>query len=149
MPDDIFYSLWTEVVRVIESGVLCWNVEIAEELKSIPGRVGACLSGCKECCYEVDKDNWPVQEYLENVERMREFYRQYIAEYNNRKSTVSLNDVSIVALGKTLKLPVISMEAPNPSGWSTVRMRIPALCEAESVMHLEFNDFLRREGIRV
>lgn len=54
MPDDIYVSLWTEVIRVVETGILCWNEEIDGELKSIPGRIGDCLKGCKSSCYKLD-----------------------------------------------------------------------------------------------
>ena len=56
-----------------------------------------------------------------------------ISEYNgNRKGTVGLNDVSIVALAKTLKLPLISMES-NSFQSSITKVRIPGLCSLEGV----------------
>jgi hypothetical protein len=112
MPDDIHVTLWTQVVNRIETGALCWNAEIAEELKSIPGSVGAVLKKCNgSCCLEIGDDGWPWQEYLKTNEEWRQTYKLFISEYNgNRKRTVGLNDVSIVALAKTLNLPIISME---------------------------------------
>lgn len=150
MPEDIYSSLWSAVIGVVQSGALCWNAEIGIELESIPGRLGDCLKDCKEACYDVDRDGWPVHEYLAHVEKMRVSYKGYISEYNgNRKSTVGLNDVSIVAFAKTIGLPLISMESPNRGQRSSTKIRIPDLCELEGVPHLDFNGFLRKEGIKL
>ena len=71
-----------------------------------------------------------------------------ISEYNgNRKGTVGLNDISIVALAMTLRLPLVSMEKPNVYQPSAKKMRIPDVCKVEGVNHLTFNEFLRAEGI--
>ena len=57
----------------------------------------------------------------------------------------TLNDISIIALARTLELPVVSMETklPPDAKWK----RIPCICGLEAVEHLTFNDFLRKEGI--
>jgi hypothetical protein len=60
---------------------------------------------------------------------------------------VGLKDVSIIALAKTLKLPLVHMEKPNTHQPSQKRMRIPDVCDKEGVKHLTFNEFLRAEGI--
>lgn len=79
---------------------------------------------------------------------MRLTYKAVISEYNgNRKSTICLNDVSIIALAKTLTLPVVSMESLSTQD-SNKRKRIPNVCQDEGVPHLNFNQFLRAEGIR-
>lgn len=79
---------------------------------------------------------------------MRSDYEGVISEYNgNRKATVGLNDISIIAMAKTLNLPIISMEKPNLFQPSQTKMRIPDVCLKEHVTHLSFNDFLRSEGI--
>lgn len=149
MPEDIHISLWGQVRSRVEDGVFCWNAEIAAELTSIVGKIGNCLADCNgACCLEIGQGAWPWNDYLAQFERMRVEYKSVISEYNgNRKNTVNLTDVSIVALGKTLGLPVMSMEKPNRGQPSEKKMRIPDLCAAESIKHFNFNQFLRAEGI--
>ena len=152
MPEDIYVSLWSNVMSRIDAGVFCWNVEIAEELEGIFGSLGDCLKACNGyCCLEVGIGDWPWQDYLQLVDDWRNQYRPFISEYNgNRKSTVSLNDLSIVALANTLKLPAaVSMEKRNTGHPSSAKLRIPDLCDRVSVRHLSFNEFLAAEGITV
>ncbi|MCY3627098.1 MAG: hypothetical protein OXG88_05605 [Gammaproteobacteria bacterium] len=59
---------------------------------------------------------------------------------------VNLVDCSIVCLGMTLELPVLSMET-LPKQPSPKKMRIPELCMKENVLHYDVNQFLRQEGI--
>lgn len=148
MPEDIHVTLWAKVRQRLQAGDF-WNGEIGKELESIFGELGQCLQKCASaCCMEIGQGTWAWQSYLKEVERMRVAYKQYISEYNgNRKNTVGLNDVSIVVLGKTLKLPVMSMEKPNRNEPSEKRLKIPDLCALEGVDHLSFNEFLRAEGI--
>lgn len=135
----------------IKDGRFCCNTEILEELNSVPGDVGACIQACAgSMCFEVGDDGWPWQEYVEHVDRMRVTYEAVISEYNgNRKRTVGLNDISIIALAKTLGLPLVSMEKPNTFQPSMKRMRIPDVCQKEDMRHYTFNEFLRAEGIRL
>jgi hypothetical protein len=151
MPADIFVSLWPKIISVIEAETLCWNAEISEELSKIPGQVGECLKKCsKTCCLEVDQDHWAWQSYLACVAEWQVTYKEFISEYNgNRKNTIGLNDLSIVALAKTLGLPVVSMEKRNHTQPSQQRMRIPELCDKVDVKHLSFMEFLQAEGITV
>ena len=75
--------------------------------------------------------------------------RAFISEYNGGyKKTVCLNDISIIALAKSLALPVVSMEALIRQPGAKWR-RIPNVCLAENVEHLWFNDFLRRENVHL
>lgn len=151
MPDDIHRTLWDGVKARIEAGTLCWNTEIAVELASIPGEVGQCLVDCRdEMCLEVGVGDWDYAGYLAHVERMRVTYEGVISEYNaNRKRTVGLNDISIIALAKTLNLPLLQEEKPTRTNQSsTIRMKIPDVCSAEDVKFISFNDFLRAEGIQ-
>lgn len=149
LPEDVHVSLWEIVTEKIKFGVFCWNVEIADELACIPGPVGECLKSCKgTCCYDVGGRNWDWLSYLETVRLWKKKYHQYISEYNGgRKDTIGVNDLSIVALAKTLELPVVSMERPNTGPVSGKRLRIPDLCKSEGVEHLTFNGFLQAEGI--
>jgi hypothetical protein len=151
LPEDIFVSLWAQVMKAVEAGRLCCNQEILDELGSIEGKLGDCLRLCAESmCYEVGDDKWPWMEYLECVELLKVKYEPVISEYNgNRKGTVGLNDISIIALAMTLKLPIVSMEKPNTFQPSAKKMRIPDVCKVEGVPHLSFNEFLRAEGISI
>lgn len=54
-------------------------------------------------------------------------------------------DLTIIALGRTLGLPVVSMEVtalPSPD-----KRRIPDICDLEGVVHHTFNEFLKIERI--
>lgn len=151
LPEHIYVSLWAKVIEAIESGVFCWNADVAEQLKSIPGNVGATLAACNgNCCLEIGQESWPWRKYLEVVEGWRVSYKQFISEYNgNRKNTIDLVDLSVVALAKTLGKPVMSMERRNPGQPSATKLRIPDLCDRENVRHLAFNDFLEVECIKI
>lgn len=149
MPPDVHVTLWHEIMRLIQEGVFCWNMEIWIELSpSVSGEIGECLALSNELvCFEVGIGDWPWQKYLKNVELIRAKYKDYISEYNgNRKGTISLNDCSIVCLAKTLDLPVMSMEKPNRQP-SKKRIRIPELCEREGIMHYDLTELLRAEDI--
>ncbi|MEP0316413.1 DUF4411 family protein [Hyphomonas sp.] len=152
LPQDIHVSLWQRVGGLLESGVFCWNQEIWEELDgSIYGDVADSLQVCQDNggCFELGQDHWDWDKYIWHVGDIRSRYRDYISEYNsNRKSTIGVNDCSIVCLAKTLGLPVASMEKRNANP-SPVRMRIPELCEREGIEHFDLNKLLRAEGIRV
>lgn len=150
LPEDIYVTLWQQMEEELDAGIFCWNVEIAEELKGIYGHLGETLKACdSHCCLEVGTDDWPWETYLQNFEALRQKYAGYISEYNgNRKGTIGLNDLSIIALAKTLELPLVSMESTSYQT-SDKKIRIPGVCQNEGIPHLDFNDFLRAEGIKV
>ncbi len=59
MPEDIHKTLWPSVIEKVHAEIFCWNVEIADEMASIQGAIGAAIQGCNgSCCYEVGKGNW-------------------------------------------------------------------------------------------
>lgn len=150
MPETIYVSLWGKVISLIHAKVFCWNGEIAAELALIGGRVGQALASVNsDCLYEVNQGNWQSQSYLALTGQWTIKYNQYISEYNNnRKDTIGMSDLSIVALAKILGKPLVSMEKPNFHP-STKRMRIPELCRREQVKHLNFNEFLMAEGLTI
>lgn len=148
-PEDIHVSLWLLMKTMVESGCLACTPEIYEELTRITGDIGVCLCENEHnLILDLDDAGWPVEEYIECVSRMQAVHESVIAEYNNdRKNTVGLNDISIIALAKTLNVPLISME--SSAGNSTTKRRIPDICQLEGVVHFTFNDMLRREGHRI
>lgn len=152
LPQDIHVSLWQRIAGLLKDGAFCWNQEIWEEMDgSIDGDIAYILKSCQENggCFELGQSHWNWSEYLVHINDIRARYSQYISEYNaNRKSTIGLNDCSIVCLGKTLGLPVASMEKRNANP-SMKKMRIPELCDREGIKHLDLNEVLRAEGITV
>ncbi|MCO5064350.1 MAG: DUF4411 family protein [Rhizobiaceae bacterium] len=151
LPGDIYEGLWNRVQSLIEDSVFCCTPEIYAEMLSIMGSLGACIRNHGNCLIrEIGNGNWPWEAYLEHVERMRVVHESVISEYNgNRKGTVGLNDISIIALAKTLNLPVVSMEKANIYQPSTNKRRIPDVCALEKVKHMDFNDLLRAKGIKI
>lgn len=149
MPEDIHSILWARVADKVNAGRLAVTYEIYEELEHLPGPIGACIKANKDnLVLDIGDNGWNWNAYLGHVQRMKTAYKEFIADYNGgRKGTVGLNDISIIALGKTLSLPVVSMEAPMGQV-SATRKRIPEVCMMEKIAHLNFNEFLRAEGIK-
>jgi Domain of unknown function (DUF4411) len=151
MPEDIHTVLWSHVAKVVESGKLAVTTEIYEELEHLPGPIGECIKKNKpNLQLEIEDSEWDWQTYLGHVERMRVTYADVISENNgNRKNTIGFNDLSIVALAKTLGLPVVSSEKKlHADQDSAKRQKIPDICDKEGVLHMSFNDLLRKEGIK-
>jgi hypothetical protein len=150
MPEDIHTVLWSRVAQVVADGKFKVTTEIFEELEHLPGPIGTCIKQNKaNLQLEIEEPDWDWQTYLAHVERMRDTYADVISENNgNRKNTVCLNDLSIIALAKTLGLPVISSEKRLATAQdSKKRQKIPDICDLEGVIHMTFNEFLRKEGI--
>lgn len=149
MPEDIHSILWSRVAKLIVMGKFAVTKEIYDEMCHIPGEIGECIkANCATLQLEVGDDGWPWIDYLGHVNKLTVAYSAVISEYNgNRKATVGLNDISIIALAKALGLPVVSMEAVGFQP-SQTRMRIPQVCKLEGVPHLDFNQLLRAEGIK-
>lgn len=146
MPEDIPYyqPIWNTVQNKIRQGVFAVNKEIYDELCRLPGSIGSCIGNNKDNLLLEIGGEWDWQNYLNIVEAWRVKHKNVISEYNgNRKGTVGLNDVSIVALAKSLALPLISMESPSYE-ISVKKVRIPRLCLLEGVVHLTFNELLTR-----
>ena len=127
LPVDIHTTLWPKVLTAIKVGIFCWNVEISNEMTSIRGVVGDCLKECNEsCCLEVGKGNWDWDGYININNLWRQEFKSFISEYNgNRKNTIGLNDLSIVALARILGLPIVSMEKRNMGLCCTNREGFP------------------------
>jgi hypothetical protein len=151
MPEDIHTALWTGVSKLIAGDKFAVTTEIYEELEHLPGPLGECIKKNKRNLQlEIEDADWDWQTYLGHVERMRVAYADVISENNgNRKNTIGFNDLSIVALAKTLGLPVVSSEKKLHADQDSLkRKKIPDICDNEGVLHMSFNDLLRKEGIR-
>lgn len=150
MPEDIHTSLWARVCAVIESSALAATREIYDELVCIPGIVGECIkSNEANLLLEVGDARWDSIAYIGHATRMQQVYAHLISENNGgRKGTVGLNDISIIAMARTLRLPVISMELPK-AHQTDKKATIPDICRLEGVPHMTFNDFLRAYGIKL
>lgn len=149
MPEDIHVNVWAKIEGVIADGRFAVTKEIYDELLGMPGSIGQCIKhNCSAMQLEVGEPGWDWRTYIDHVNRLREFHKARISEYNNNsKGTIGLNDVSIVALALTLKLPVVSMESKTFQT-NDRKIRIPGLCALEGVRHMDFNDFLRAESIK-
>jgi Domain of unknown function (DUF4411) len=97
---------------------------------------------------EVGDASWDFEAYIRHYNRMQTAYHAHISEYSHggSKRTIGLTDMTIVALAKTLDLPVVSMEA-SVRHQSPDKRRIPDICHAEGLVHYTFNEFLKKEGI--
>lgn len=140
--------MWAGFCERVEAGLIAATTEIYSEMCHIPGDVGACLSASKATIVLEVGERWDWQTYLEHAQRMQVVHKDFISEYTGGSAkTICLNDLTIIALAKTLTLPVVSMEKLVPEDIGTRKRRIPNICKAESVEHLSFNDFLRREKL--
>ncbi|MDQ3695478.1 MAG: DUF4411 family protein [Chloroflexota bacterium] len=151
MPEDLHEGMWKQVRAFIEFGQVAVTTEIYEELIRVPGALGNCIRSNKQhLVLEVGDDAWDWKAYVMHSNEIVTSYQGFISEYNgNIKGTVGMNDVSIIALAKSLDISVVSMESPIlvPGNQSQTKRRIPDICGSEKILHLTFNDFLRREQI--
>ena len=150
MPADIHTSIWTFVGDFLVSGKVAVTKEIYEEMVHIPGSIGDRIRGNEaRLVLEIGQGDWAWEAYVECVAELQEKYEKVISEYNgNRRNTICLNDISIIALGKALGVPVVSMEA-EAIQVSDKKKRIPEVCHLEGVLHYDFSGFLRKEGITI
>ena len=150
MPEDIpaYAALWGQTRDYVLTGQIAVTTEIYQEMCHIPGEFGQCLNDNKELLLmEVGNESWDGLAYIDHYKRMQKQYAAFLSEYSHggSKKTIGLKDLTIVALAKTLGLPVVSMEKSALP--SDTKRRIPDICAAESVPHHSFNEFLRLEGI--
>lgn len=146
IPEDIHESLWKRVRKTIADGNVAVTKEIFDEVVLINGGLGAFLNDQKLLIlYEVEQDEWDWKTYLKHASKMVAAHKPFIREHcGGKKGTICLNDVSIIALAKTLELPVVSMEKPVLDKGAKKR-HIPDICSLEKVEHLTFSDFCRHE----
>lgn len=149
MPEDIHGSLWTAVRKFIQDGHAAVTKEVFDEMILIDGGLGDFIAGAKDAVlHEIGQDHWDWNSYVAHVARMQTDYGPFISELNGgTKRTVGLIDLSIIALAKTLGLPLLSMERKVGEA-SPNKRRIPDICGYEKIDHVEFSDFLRHEGMK-
>ncbi len=150
MPIDIHRSMWALVEDIFASGIVAVTREIYDEMVHIPGPIGDCIRSNEDnLLLEVGKGDWDWETYVSHVGQMQVTYENVISEcVGGRKNTVGLNDISIIALGKTLAVPVVNMEA-KVTQISDRKKRIPEVCDCEGVTPYDFSEFLRKEGITI
>ena len=150
LPMDIYPSIWNQVTPLITSGSIGVTFEIYEEMCLIAGPIGDLIRQNKDkLVLEIGENGWDWSSYIEISTTLQQKYESVISEFSgNRKNTIGLNDLSIIALGMTMSLPVVSMESPVGQV-SPKRKRIPEVCDLEGIIHYTFNDLLRKEGISV
>ena len=150
MPEDIYVSLWAQLCDRVTAGQFAATAEVYDELTHISGKVGRCLVDHEaEIKLEVGTGDWDFATYLRHFDMLHPKYEPFINGTGGSKMSLSIPDFSIVMLGKTLALPVVSMEIPCAQNHGTKRRKIPDVCVAENVVHMTFNDLLRAEGIRI
>lgn len=149
MPQDIHVKFWQSIMAKIEMGKLAVTFEIYDELTHLEGEMNDCILGNKDVLLlEVGQAGWNWQDYLNNSTALNLKYKDFISEnLNNIKGTVGIVDMSIIALAQTLDLPLVSMEKET-NLQSDKRRHIPDICKLEGIKHIDFNDFLRLEGIK-
>lgn len=149
MPEDIHVTLWSRIMAIIVAGDLAVTREIYDELIHIQGPVGDCIRANEPALVlEVGQATWNSWDYITHSQRMLVDHRNFISEYiGGSKKTVGITDMSIVALGKALSLPVISGEK-KCSHQTKAKRKIPDVCAIEGVIPMSFNDFLRAAGIQ-
>ncbi len=149
MPIDIHETLWSKVTDLLVSGRVSITQEVYDEMVLIPGDVGEAIKKhSDELILDVGDDAWDWQGYIDSSTRMQDDFRDFISEYNkNRKGTVGLNDLTIIAQASVLEVPLVSME--SRVGDAGMKRRIPDICDLIGVRHYNFNDFLRAENIKL
>jgi len=147
VPPDIHVTLWEQVEALIASGIFAVTYEIYEELQKIPEGFGEMVKDYRDqLLLEIGDDDWDFAAYIAASNELNDKHHGFISEYiGGSKRTVGLNDMTIISLGKSLHLPVISMEVSTNS--SPKYKRIPDICHIEGIDHLTFNDLLRAEKI--
>ena len=141
---------WKRVEKVVVDGKFAVTTEIYGELVYLPGKIGKYIADHKSTAAARGRGGWLGLEDISRSlsQRMRAAHELCNFRYNgNRKNTVGLNDISIIALAKTLGLPVIVPRRSWPRHRPATREEIPDVREAEGVPHMSFNEFLRAEGI--
>ena len=148
MPEDIHESLWNSFkATTLQSGIIAVTQEIFTEMDSIPGSVGQSIKDNKSNILMEVGEDWDWGTYIDHCNRMEDEHHDYISEYcGGSKKTVCLNDLSTIALAKTLGIPVVSMEKEVTNG--SKKLHIPDVCKLQKVDHMTFSEFCRNEKMK-
>jgi Domain of unknown function (DUF4411) len=140
MPEDIHASMWNKVSDIIVAGDIAVTQEIYEEMMHIPGNIGSCIGTNKDkLLLEVGKGDWNWQAYVTQSNAIIAAHKGFISEYTGGSpKTVCLNDISIIALAKSLALPLVSMEKAVTSPGANKR-HIPDVCALEILILVLFS----------
>lgn len=149
MPEDIHKSLWAHFSAFIMSDYIAVTPEIYDEMCHVTGSIGDLIKVSKaSLVLELGHPDWDWQGYIDNSKQLLTDHHTCISEYSGGSAkTVCLNDMTVVALAKTLDLPVVSMENPVKELAHTTKRKIPNVCQIEGIEHLTFSDFLRKEKL--
>ncbi|MGO7046075.1 DUF4411 family protein [Rhizobium johnstonii] len=150
MPEDIHKTLWAHFKAFVLSDYIAVTPEIFEEMCHIAGDLGQFVNVSKDfMVLEVGSPDWDWQTYIGHSNQLLTRHRDCISEFTGGSAkTICVNDMTIIALAKTLNVPVVSMENLIREVTQTTKRKIPNICRAEGVVHLAFSDFLRRENLR-
>jgi hypothetical protein len=149
LADDVFTSLWDQVIARIEKGEIAVTQEIYDEMCHIEGRLGECIKANKAAMLmEINEGSWDWAGYVAQGTRMLTDHHDFISEYtpNKANDTVCLHDMTIIALAKSLGLPLVSSEKSAIP--SLKKKRIPDICQLENVHHHHFVGFCQLEKIK-
>ncbi len=148
MPEDIHESIWkTFKETILPSGIIAVTQEIYDEMGSIQGSVGQAIKDNKtNILLEVGED-WDWGSYIDHCNKMEDDHHDFISEFTGgSKKTVGLTDISIIALAKTLNIPVVSMEKSVSN--QSQKLHIPDVCKLQKVDHVTFSEFCRKENLK-
>lgn len=149
MPQDIHSSMWVRVFDILGNGSVAVTREIFDEMVHIDGGVGDFIKdNAKNLVLEVGEAGWDSVSYISCSTKMIADHHDFISEYiGGSRKTVCLADISIVALAKSLNVPVVSMEK-RVGLLAKGKRKIPDICDIEGVRHMDFSDLLRAENFK-
>ena len=149
MPEKVgvYRTLWGHMIDFVAAGHIATTQEVYDEMCHVPDDFGECIRENRSALVlEVGEGDWNFDGYIRHYRRMAKAYEAHLSEYTRMSAadTICLTDMTVIALAKTLDLPVVSEE--SSAAQSPIKRRIPDICLAEGVPHLYFNDFLERVG---
>ena len=87
LSDEVFASVWDQVIERFCGGVIGVTKEIYDEMLHIPGRLGECVKQNKgNLLMELNDKSWNWQLYVDHGTRMLVDHKNFISEYTKMKS---------------------------------------------------------------
>lgn len=150
MPYAIHEPMWRRVENVLTSGIVAVTHEIFVEMSKIDGFIRTAIDANQEQLeLEIGEDDWDSNVYSGYVDKFRKRHKDFISEYiGGRNDTICLTDISIVALAKTLAVPLVQAERKVIVKPNTLVRRIPNICEVEGVDCWTFDRFILAEYLQ-